>query len=369
MRSQGQVRFIKITTRMQMTAAGLALAALLGWAVSMGAMAVSQYRNSTERESLLTREAEVATAESRVNAYREDLSAATDDLAKRQDFLDSILDVLPEDLMAEAATSEHTVTDSSDQSAELISRIESSIPEAAGLARLEARQIAFVERLTLYADRRAARTEEAIRSLGLDPRVVMIRDEDAMGGPLELLTSEADGSIDPRFERLALSLSRMASLERGLAEIPQVMPADIRNISSGFGPRRDPFTGRAAMHRGLDFRGPVGAPILAAADGRVSFVGDRSGYGHVVEITHGNGMMTRYAHMSRQLVRVGQNVDAGDQIGKIGNSGRSTGPHLHFEVHINGRQVNPRPFLETAPNVLEEARAEFTHAEGETHGG
>jgi murein DD-endopeptidase MepM/ murein hydrolase activator NlpD len=122
------------------------------------------------------------------------------------------------------------------------------------------------------------------------------------------------------------------------------------------------------MHRGLDFRGGYGAPILAAADGRVSYVGYKSGYGRVVEITHGNGMMTRYAHMSRQLARVGQEVTAGEQIGKIGSTGRSTGPHLHFEVHINGRQVNPRPFLETAPDVLEEARAEFTHADGEAHG-
>jgi murein DD-endopeptidase MepM/ murein hydrolase activator NlpD len=151
----------------------------------------------------------------------------------------------------------------------------------------------------------------------------------------------------------------MASLERGLQEIPQVMPADIRSISSGFGYRRDPFNGHAAMHAGLDFRAPYGAPIHAAADGTVSFVGTKSGYGNVVEVSHGNGMITRYAHMSRFASRVGQDVKAGDVIGRIGNSGRSTGPHLHFEVRINGNAVNPRPFLESAPDVLEEARAAF----------
>ncbi|MFC3096612.1 M23 family metallopeptidase [Alteraurantiacibacter palmitatis] len=358
MRSEGHVRFIKISSRMQMTVAGVALAALLGWGGSMGAMAVSQYRANAERADLLTRAAQVAKAEDRLHDYRQDLDQITANLQERQDFLDGILQMLPADMNAEGEDAA-TVSDSTEEAQELIGLIEGAIPEAAGLARIEARQLAFVERLTRYADRRASRTERAIRSLGLDPRAVMVRDEAAMGGPLQMLRSDSNGSLDPRFERLALSLSRMSALERGLDEIPQVMPADMRSISSGFGYRRDPFTGRAAMHSGLDFRGPIGAPIHAAADGRVSFVGTKAGYGKVVEITHGNGMMTRYAHMSRWDARAGQQVSAGEVIGRIGNTGRSTGPHLHFEVHINGRPVNPRPFLESASNVLEEARAEF----------
>jgi murein DD-endopeptidase MepM/ murein hydrolase activator NlpD len=181
-----------------------------------------------------------------------------------------------------------------------------------------------------------------------------------MGGPLVRLSTSRDGSIDPRFQRLGLSLARMDALEDGLSSIPQVMPADRGMISSGFGFRSDPFTGAAAMHTGLDFRGPIGSPIHAAAKGRVSFVGQRSGYGNVVEVSHGNGLLTRYAHMSAFRARVGEDVQAGDVIGLIGSSGRSTGPHLHFEVRINDRAVNPRPFLETAPHVLEEARAELS---------
>lgn len=127
-------------------------------------------------------------------------------------------------------------------------------------------------------------------------------------------------------------------------------------MSSGFGYRRDPFTRRGAMHRGLDFKGPRGSPIYAAADGRVSFVGRKSGYGNVVEVSHGNGVMTRYAHLSAFTSRVGDEVKAGDPIAKLGKTGRSTGPHLHFEVRINDRAVNPRPFLETAQDVLKEAR-------------
>ena len=95
---------------------------------------------------------------------------------------------------------------------------------------------------------------------------------------------------------------------------------------------------------------------LAAAKGEVIFAGRRGGYGKLVEISHGNGMITRYAHLSRIDVTVGQSIDAGETLGGLGSTGRSTGPHLHFEVRINGRAVNPRPFLETAPDVLKEAR-------------
>ncbi len=361
MRSDGQVRFITISTRMQMAAAGLAAAVLLGWGVSMGAMAFSQYRASSERADLLNREADVAQAEDRLADYGDDLAATTADLEKRQDVLDGISDMLPADMVAPAAAdgAVSAVSDSAQESGELISMIERTIPGAAGLARIEARQLAFVERMTRYADRRAHSAEQAIRQLGLDPRMMMVADEQAQGGPLEMLASSRSGGLDPRFERMVLSLSRMSALERGLQEIPQVMPADIRSISSGFGYRRDPFNGHAAMHAGLDFRAPYGAPIHAAADGTVSFVGQKSGYGNVVEVSHGNGMITRYAHMSRFAAHVGQEVTAGGVIGAIGSSGRSTGPHLHFEVRINGRAVNPRPFLETAPDVLEEARAAF----------
>ena len=161
----------------------------------------------------------------------------------------------------------------------------------------------------------------------------------------------------------------MDALERGLDGIPQVMPTDYSNITSGFGYRRDPFTGAAAMHKGLDFRGHIGTPIHAAADGVVSFVGQIRGYGNVVEIRHGNGLVTRYAHMSKFKTKRGTRVAAGDVIGLIGNTGRSTGPHLHFEVRVNGRAVNPRPFLESAPHVLEEARGTLAAAKDTANNG
>lgn len=354
MRSQGQVRFITISTRMQIAAASLVVAVIGGWGLSMGVMAVSQYRAETTRLSLLEREAEVATAESRVAAYRGDIDQVADEVGRRMEFLEAATAMLPDDVIGD-----ELVTDSSGETAEAVTKISSVMPEAAGLARIEARQLAFVERLTRYADRRSARAEKALRELGLNPRSILASARTAQGGPFEKLSTDSDGSLDPRFERLALSLARMDALERGMSGVPQVMPADMRMISSGFGYRSDPFHGGAAMHSGLDFKGRIGAPIHAAADGKVTFVGTKSGYGKVVEITHGNGMMTRYAHMSAWRTKAGEAVAAGEVIGLIGNTGRSTGPHLHFEVRIHGRAVNPRPFLETAPHVLEEARTEL----------
>ena len=351
MRSQGQVRFIRISSRMQIAAAALAVAALTFWIGSIAAMAVSQYLSRSDRVALLEREAKVTSAESRVAAYRGDLDSVADDLKRRQDFIEEMVDSLPAD-----AKADETVSDSSGEAAKTVSKVSAAIPEAGALARIEARQLAFVERLTRYADHRAARAAAAIRKLGLDPRT-MTDSNDARGGPLELLATESDGSLDPRFERLGASLERMEALERGLEGIPQVLPASLSMISSGFGYRHDPFNGHSAMHAGLDFRGPVGSPIYAAATGRITFAGVKSGYGNCIEISHGNGLVTRYAHMSAFRAKLGQEVEAGNVIGAIGSTGRSTGPHLHFEVRINGRAVNPRPFLEAAPHVLKEVRA------------
>ncbi|WP_277601939.1 peptidoglycan DD-metalloendopeptidase family protein [Altererythrobacter sp. BO-6] len=363
MRSQGQVRFIKISSRVQMTAAAIVLALLVGWAISMAAMAWTQYRAQADRLSLLEREARVATATERVNAYRDNLEAVTQDLVKRQEFLEQITEAIPADVKSESA-----VSDSSTEAAATVDKVSAAIPEAAALAQIEARQLAYVERLTRYADRRAERSAQAMRKLGLDPKAMLRRaEQQAMGGPLEILATSANGQVDPRFERLGLSLARMAALEESLDGIPQVNPTSRRmtQVSSGFGYRRDPFTRRGAMHQGLDFKGPIGAPIYSAAKGRVSFVGRKHGYGNVVEVSHGNGVMTRYAHLSRFNAKVGQNVEAGDLIAALGNTGRSTGPHLHFEVRINDRAVNPRPFLETAQNVLKEARGTDAADRGE----
>jgi murein DD-endopeptidase MepM/ murein hydrolase activator NlpD len=116
-------------------------------------------------------------------------------------------------------------------------------------------------------------------------------------------------------------------------------------LSSGFGVRTDPFLGRPAMHTGLDFRASTGDPVRATANGRVVSAGWAGGYGRMVEIDHGNGLSTRYGHMSRINVKVGQQIHIGQIVGEVGSTGRSTGPHLHYETRIDGEAVDPQRFL------------------------
>lgn len=358
MRSQGQVRFIKLSSRLQMIGAGVVAALLLAWVVTMAAMAISQFLSTRDRLALLDREAKVVTAESRVSQYRDDLGKVAQDLEQRQDFIEKMVGTLPDDVKAG-----ETVSDSSGEASKTVDKVSTALPEAGGLARTEARQLTFVERLTRLADRRSAAAAERISQLGLNPGSMLtaLDDRTAQGGPLIRIATGADGALDQRFQRLGLSLARMEALERGLAGIPQVMPANLEFISSGFGYRVDPFDGGAAFHAGLDFRGPRGAPIYSAAKGTVSFAGVKQGYGNCIEIDHGNGLLTRYAHMSGFRAQIGQQVKAGDVIGLIGNTGRSTGPHLHFEVRIHDRPVNPRPFLEAASHVFQAQHAQEQH--------
>ena len=356
MRSEGQVRFVTVSSRVQMAAAALVVAALFAFVGTLGAMSWSQYRASSDRVLLAEREHKVADSEERLANYRDDIDEVADDLQRRQKFIEDMVASLPADVIVPAAAEADT------EATATVEKVSMVIPEAADLAKIEARQLAFVEGMTRFADERSSRAAAALRTLGLNPDTVLRRAErEAMGGPLERLTTGSDDDLDPRFERLGLSLARMSALETSLDALPQVKPANTR-LSSGFGFRRDPFNGRGAMHSGLDFAGPQGTPIAAASKGRVSFVGRSSGYGNTVEIDHGGGLMTRYAHLSSFKVRAGQQVEAGTAIAAMGSTGRSTGSHLHFEVRIDGRAVNPRPFLETAPNVLKEIRSASARA-------
>jgi len=148
-----------------------------------------------------------------------------------------------------------------------------------------------------------------------------------------------------RVERdLTLLFERMASQRDLLSATPSVRPTG-GWVSSGFGYRRDPFTGRAKLHKGMDFGANRGTPVYAPADGVVSFAGREGGYGKIVSIDHGYGIVTRYAHNSRLLVKTGQRVKRWDKISEVGSTGRSSGPHLHYEVRLNGVPVDPEKYI------------------------
>jgi murein DD-endopeptidase MepM/ murein hydrolase activator NlpD len=146
-------------------------------------------------------------------------------------------------------------------------------------------------------------------------------------------------------KQLSVLESLLFNRELDRSATPSGEPIANSYITSGYGGRADPFGGGAAFHKGIDFHANVGDPVLAVADGVVSYAGQRSGYGNVVEVDHGNGYVTRYAHNSRLLVQVGDLVRSGQQVAKAGSTGRSTGAHVHFEVWQDGRVLNPRKFL------------------------
>lgn len=154
------------------------------------------------------------------------------------------------------------------------------------------------------------------------------------------------GRFDAAGEQLSLLDSLLASRQQQRDAVPSRLPILGSYITSHFGGRADPFSGGSAFHKGIDFAANIGDPVLAVADGVVTFSADRSGYGHTVEIDHGNGYVTRYAHNSRLQVQVGDLVRAGQEVAKAGSSGKSTGAHVHFEVWRDGQVLNPRAYLD-----------------------
>ncbi|MEL6919980.1 MAG: M23 family metallopeptidase [Pseudomonadota bacterium] len=144
---------------------------------------------------------------------------------------------------------------------------------------------------------------------------------------------------------LEAALSALDTTREQVRAFPIAHPAPGRAITSKFGNRRDPILGKSAFHAGIDFRTPTGTPIVATAGGKIVKAGRHGGYGNLVEIKHENGLATRYAHLSRISVKKGQRVEAGVKIGAAGSTGRSTGPHLHYEVRRGSKAVNPMNYL------------------------
>lgn len=202
---------------------------------------------------------------------------------------------------------------------------------------------AQLARLTLLQQRASAR---AARLAGVFAALKVPAPSDAssaMGGPY--MPAEAS-DFDGLTETLSSTLAAIDHLEDGLRKLPVHEPIPGAEITSRFGNRVDPFFRKSAFHGGMDFRARTGKPVQAAGAGKVVTAGRSGGYGLMVEIDHGNGITSRYAHLSKLLVSAGDNVDAGKRIGLAGSTGRSTGPHLHFEVRRGGKPANPERFLD-----------------------
>ena len=216
----------------------------------------------------------------------------------------------------------------------------------AEVARME-RQVeamqADVLAIKQVAEHRFQLTQAEVRKLGIDPKRLAAPQYKGTGGPFEAV--EPLKTADPNFKQLFTSWKKLDQIEQGAIAIPSAEPVKGTSFTSGYGVRSDPFRGRAAMHAGIDLAGPLGTPVYATADAVVGRSEWANGYGNLIELNHGRGIQTRYGHLSKSLVVPGQRVKRGEQIGLMGSTGRSTGSHLHYEVRIDGKAVNPVPFL------------------------
>ncbi|HYI49107.1 MAG TPA: M23 family metallopeptidase [Allosphingosinicella sp.] len=327
------LRRFTIGAKVQMAAAA-ALVLLLGWTAVATVTAFRVMDSDVARM-----EQQVDQMQAEVAAIRVAVNQRAAQLERRQAFLANML--------------------SGNASAEQLSR---QLPEAVsapanaaalamtrGFDRVDAMQVALAGRAQAMTRQRYSRTAGALRAMGFEPARFHVAA--AMGGPFEPVSGSADNA-DPRFRALFASWRALDQLEQGAASIPSARPIANANFTSGYGVRSDPFRGRAAMHAGIDLSGPIGTPIYATADGIVGrSEHNNGGYGNLVEINHGQGIQTRYGHLSRRIAQPGQRVRRGQLIGLMGSTGRSTGSHLHYEVRIDGRAVNPIPFMQPSNSL------------------
>lgn len=217
----------------------------------------------------------------------------------------------------------------------------------------------LIERAGDFAQTRAERLRLAFRLAGLNPAAYAPTGS-ALGGPLveardpQTLAAilDVDEPFAVRIRHAADNLSEMRNLSDAAEHLPFDRPTQART-TSGFGVRFDAFNGRPAVHQGQDFAAPLNTPIYATAPGIVSFAGVRSGYGNTVEIDHGRGFKTRFAHMNAMAVQPGQRIALGQRIGAMGTTGRSTGVHLHYEVWMDGRPQNPARFFRAGDQIVQ----------------
>ncbi|WP_208988650.1 M23 family metallopeptidase [Labrenzia sp. VG12] len=219
----------------------------------------------------------------------------------------------------------------------------------ANISEMDVESTAAVDAITVATE---SRIEEILGiTSAITPGVnKALRKQSALGGPFQPITEE---NFPDRLERANAALTALRRVKFTALRLPIKRPIRNGSVSSSYGPRVDPFLGRLAMHTGIDFKAPYGARVFSSAPGTVLSAKRKGGYGKMVEIRHANGFVTRYAHLSRIQVAEGDHVLAGDLIGNVGSTGRSTGPHLHYEIRRHDKPSNPASFLSAGDKLAE----------------
>ncbi|MEQ8503772.1 MAG: peptidoglycan DD-metalloendopeptidase family protein [Rhodospirillales bacterium] len=214
-----------------------------------------------------------------------------------------------------------------------------------------------VQRMNERAGDQIASLEKVIELTGLEPDSLLgVSDNgnSGVGGPFIPVEQDGLPASDLKIElaNLDRNLNRLESLQESIARVPLSPPMNSYYITSSFGKRKDPMTNRWSAHYGVDLGGPMKSSIYSTAAGKVTYAGWKGRYGRLIEIDHGFGLKTRFAHLSKILVKVGQEVKFHDKIGLLGSTGRSTGPHLHYEVVFNNKSLNPLKFIRAGKYVF-----------------
>lgn len=214
------------------------------------------------------------------------------------------------------------------------------------LDRVDASQTAAIDSMEEHYDSRARRMRETLAAIGVNTANLPHVKAQGVGGPFIPVKPASNSPFDRQVYRMTVARAQVEQLTQSLSVVPVRKPiVGELEISSGFGVRDDPFLGVPAMHTGDDFRASAGDSVYATAAGVVTVANWSGGYGRMIELHHGNGLVTRYGHLSQILVHVGQKVNLGQVIGRVGSTGRATGPHLHYETRVDGEAVDPQKFL------------------------
>lgn len=366
-RSGGAMRAFVLSTKKQLMIAGGVAGAAMWLGVSTAAMLVNVLSvSSADREIarlkaqseryVADRQARLDSAMARLNAA----SGSSTDLAASIEKRHAALALLLTDMKGAPGAAD-ALTPAINRA--LASNADASAPRRVEMVRIGQEQL--LDAADSYAKSRADRLRLAFRMAGLSPSSFADRGG-SLGGPLieskdpRALAAvlDVDDDFAVRIQRAARDLNEAQALSNAAQDLPIQRPATAAQQTSGFGVRFDPFTRRPAYHSGLDFAGAHRTPIYATGPGVVAFVGQRSGYGNVVEIDHGHGLKTRYAHLSGFAVQRGQRVAVGQRIAAMGSTGRSTGTHLHYEIWVNGRAQNPGRFLKAGQYVLQASQGD-----------
>ena len=358
-RSGGEMKGYVLTPRKQMAVAAGVSAAALWMGISSAAMLVDVLSaSSTDREIARTQakyERWIADRQARLNSAVAELNAGgatNESLASNMEKRHAALAMLLTDMKGAPGAVEAL--------APTIGKALASTDKnpAHRIDRVRASQEQILDAADSFAKSRADRVRLAFRLAGLTPAAYMPKGG-SLGGPLieskdpRALAAvlDVDEDFADRIQHAATDMGEAHALEQAAQSLPLARPTSTTPQSSGFGVRYDPFTSRPAFHSGLDFPGGTMTPIHATAPGVVSFTGLRSGYGQTIEIDHGRGFKTRYAHLASIAVTAGQRVAVGQRLGGMGSTGRSTGTHLHYEVWVNGRAQNPDRFVRAGAYV------------------